>query len=171
MAIKINDIPPEGLSLKLAEKLELLDQGSSTTIVTALLTIKPEGGGLFTVAGTMQAELELECSRCLKKFAHRVESQLNVSLVPEGSLNLTAEHELDPGELDTEFYQGDEIDPLDFVKEQALLSIPMTPLHRADCKGLCALCGADLNEAECGCSRDLEKETSPFSVLKDKFKK
>ena len=94
MAIKINDIPTEGLTLALTDKLDLFDQGAPTTAVTAALLIKPEKAGIFSVAGTVQAEIELECSRCLKKFLYQAGSELNFDLVPEGALDLSAEHEL-----------------------------------------------------------------------------
>jgi uncharacterized protein len=70
-----------------------------------------------------------------------------------------------------EFYQGDEIDPVELVKEQLLISIPMVPLHAPDCKGLCPVCGTNLNEADCSCRKDGRGEFGAFSVLKDLFKK
>lgn len=172
MAIKINDIPPEGLAVELSRKLDLFDDGASTDC-TAALTIKPAGSGIFRLTGSIQAETSLECSRCLKRFPFRIrESELHIELMPGSSLKQEgAEHELGRGELDVEFYQGDEIEPLDLIKEQLLLSVPMVPLHSPDCKGLCTVCGADLNIKECGCSRDLTSKTGPFSQLKDILKK
>jgi len=46
---------------------------------------------------------------------------MDFELVPEGSLGQSAEHELGRGELDTEFYRGDEIEPKEFIREQLLL--------------------------------------------------
>ena len=171
MAIKINDIPPEGLSLELANTLDLFNTGSASTDFTALFSIKPSGPGLFQVAGQVQAKTELECSRCLKPFAYPIETELSVELAPASSLVSGAEHELDRSELDTEFYQGDEIDPVAIVREQLLVAIPMVPLHDVNCKGLCPVCGKNLNEADCGCSRDDQGTFGAFSVLKDIFKK
>lgn len=171
MAIKINDIPPEGLTLELAEKVDLFDQGSATTAFTAAISIKPAGKRIFRVIGNVRSAAELECSRCLKHFPYRIESELDFDLIPEGAQEMPAEHELGGSELNTEFYRGDEIEPLDFVKEQMLLSLPMVPLHDPDCKGLCPVCGADLNAADCGCKRDFREETSAFTKLKDMFKK
>ena len=39
----------------------------------------------------------------------------------------------------------------DIVREQALLEVPIRPLCRPDCRGLCPRCGADLNAGDCGC--------------------
>jgi uncharacterized protein len=47
----------------------------------------------------------------------------------------------------------------------------MVPLHHPDCKGLCSVCGADLNEKECGCPKDPREAFGAFSSLKDLLKK
>lgn len=171
MAIKINDIPPEGLTLELAHKLDLFDKGVATTAFTAVLSFKPSGAGLLHIAGRIQAEPLLECSRCLRSFPYRIDAEVSIQLVPASTVESGTEHELDRSELDMEFYQGEEIEPLDIIKEQLLIAVPMVPLHDANCKGLCTLCGIDLNEAGCGCNRDDQGTFGAFSVLKDIFKK
>jgi uncharacterized protein len=171
MVIKINDIPPEGLTLEFSRKLDLFDTGSESTSFTAVLSIKPIRGGNLHISGRIRSEPLLECSRCLKSFAWAIDTALDIDLVPLSSLGTAPEHELAGGELDMEFYQGDEIEPLDFVKEQMLISVPMVPLHSPDCKGLCPVCGTDLNSADCGCRNDKRGEFGAFSALKDLFKK
>ena len=171
MAIKINDILPEGLTLDLAQKLDLFDEGIGSTEFTASLSIKPSGGGAFHITGRVQADPVLECSRCLKNFSYHVDTELSIDLASMKTLGTSPEHELDRSELEMEFYQGEEIEPLDFIKEQILISLPMVPLHRPDCKGLCAVCGSDLNEADCGCRKDGLEGFGAFSALKDLLKK
>jgi uncharacterized protein len=171
MAIKINDIPPEGLTLELEHKLDLFNEGTASTAFTAALSIKPTGAGILTITGRVEAEPALECSRCLINFPYKIDTELNIDLAPVSSLGTSPEHELERSELDMEFYQGDEIDPVELVKEQLLISIPMVPLHAPDCKGLCPVCGTNLNEADCSCQKDGRGEFGAFSVLKDLFKK
>lgn len=171
MAIKINDIPPEGLTLELDQKLDLFDQGTASTAFTAVLTIKPTGNGRISISGRIKSAPLLECNRCLKQFAYKIDSDLNVDLAPVSSLENSPEHELSSGELDIEFYQGDEVEPAAFIKEQLLISLPMVPVHSPDCKGLCPVCGKDLNIADCGCRSGQGEDFGPFSVLKDLFKK
>jgi uncharacterized protein len=173
MGIKINDIPPEGLTLELAEDLDLLEGGAASTAYTATLSITPAEGGLFHVTGRIQAAPRLQCSRCLKEFSHPIEAEVDFDFAPVSTLEADRdhEHELAPSELDMEFYEGDEIEPADIVKEHLLLALPMVPLHSDKCKGLCAVCGADLNSADCGCERHVTGETSAFSALKNIFKK
>lgn len=168
MAVKINDIPPEGLTVEIEDNLDIFDEGLAATPFTATLTILPGSGGSFHVTGKVSASAELECSRCLKRFTFLVQdAAMEFDLLPEGTLQQGAEHELGRAELDSEFYQGDEIEPKDYIREQVLLALPMVPVHREDCKGLCPVCGADRNERECGCPREtLPEKENPFAVLK-----
>ena len=171
MAIKINDIPPEGLTLELGQKLELFDRGTASTAFKAVLAIKPMKGGILHISGRVQSDPLLECSRCLESFIFNIDSEINFDLAPISSLGPEGEHELIGGELDIEFYQSDEIEPLDIIKEQLLISIPMVPLHDSGCKGLCSVCGADLNKVECGHQRNAPGDFGAFSTLKDLLKK
>jgi uncharacterized protein len=171
MVIKINDIPPEGLTLELAKKLDLFDTGTASTDFTAVLRIKPAGKGILHLSGRIRSAIALECSRCLESFSHTIDTELDIDIAPLSSMGTGSEHELVQGELDMEFYQGDEVDPLAFVKEQVLISIPMVPLHSPDCKGLCSVCGIDLNKTTCGHQRNGPEEFGAFSALKDLLKK
>ena len=168
MAIKINDIPPEGLTVALKDRLDLFEEGTATTPFKATVTVKAEGSGVFHVHGTVEATTELECSRCLKRFSFPVkETEMDFELIPEGSRKMAPEHELGRGELDTEFYRGDEIEPREFIREQLLLAIPMVTFHSPDCKGLCPACGTDRNERECSCTQEtLPEKDNPFAALK-----
>jgi uncharacterized protein len=168
MAIKINDIPPEGLTVTLEDVLDLFEEGTATTPFRATVTVRAEGSGIFHVRGTVEATTELECSRCLKHFSFPVkETEMDFELVPEGSRKLSPEHELGRAELDTEFYRGGEIEPADFIREQLLLAIPMVPIHSPDCKGLCPACGTDRNERECNCRQEaMPEKENPFAALK-----
>ncbi len=171
MTIKINDIPPEGLTLELAQALDLFDKGAASTAFTAALNFKPSGAGLLHVTGKIHAEPLLECSRCLRLFPYTIDAGVSVELAPASTVESSTEHELNQSELDTEFYQGEELDPVAIIKEQLLIAVPMVPLHDADCKGLCPVCGRDLNEAGCDCTRDTQRTFGAFSALKDLFKK
>jgi uncharacterized protein len=57
------------------------------------------------------------------------------------------------------------IDLQPLIREYALLEIPIKPVCKPTCKGLCSVCGEDLNKTDCG-HKDVAEE-SPFSALKD----
>jgi uncharacterized protein len=166
--MKINDIPPEGMTIDIEDVLDLFDEGHASTPFKAKVTIGPEGPGIFHVTGTVSATAVLECSRCLKPFSFPVtDAAMDFELVPEGSLKTGAEHELGRGELDMEFYRGGELEPKEFIREQLLLAVPMVPVHSDTCRGLCPSCGADRNERQCGCKQDtLPEKENPFAALK-----
>lgn len=171
MAIKIKDIPPEGLAVEFDQRLDLLERGAASTDCKALLNLKPGQGGMVHITGHVRATPQLECSRCLESFPFEIDTDLDIDLAPAGSLGREGEHELVHGELDVEFYQGDEIEPREIIREQLLISIPMVALHSPACKGLCSVCGADLNKSECGHHRNAPGDFGAFSALKDLLKK
>ena len=55
--------------------------------------------------------------------------------------------------MDAEPFDGKTIDLDPIIREQVLLALPVSVLCREDCKGLCTVCGEDLNEKDCGCER------------------
>lgn len=90
--------------------------------------------------GTLEFTWEGQCRRCLKPVA--------------GSAHLDV-HEIfvrDPVEGETRALEGDQIDLEPVVRDAALLELPLAPLCRLDCAGLCPKCGADGNIAPCSCS-------------------
>jgi uncharacterized protein len=173
MAIKINDISPEGLTLELTQRIDLFDNDAGSAEFNAVLRIQPESGGIFHISGKVRATAQLECSRCLIRFPYTIDSDFSIDLAPVSSLGTSAgqEHELGSGELDMEFYHGDEIEPIDIIREQLLISVPMVPLHDPGCKGLCSVCGADLNKVQCGHQQKGPEDIGPFAALKDLLKK
>lgn len=63
---------------------------------------------------------------------------------------------------------AEELDATEAVRESALLEIPQRSLCRPDCRGFCARCGKNLNEAACGCAPadEAQARPNPFGVLK-----
>ena len=171
MTIKIKDMPPEGLTVEVDQLLDLDDAGALSAACKAELTMKPGPAGTIHITGHVKSTPELECSRCLERFPFAIDADVDVELAPADSLVREGEHELAQSELNTEFYRGEELDPLEIIREQLLISIPMVPLHNPACKGLCSVCGADLNKAECGHDRNAPGDFGAFSALKDLLKK
>jgi uncharacterized protein len=104
----------------------------------------------FRVVGNVSTTLELACSRCLESFAMPVDSAFDVRYLPQ-SENTGEEREVEEDDLTDAFYRDDEIDLRQLMEEQFYLALPMKPLCREDCKGLCPNCGTNLNVASCDC--------------------
>jgi uncharacterized protein len=108
------------------------------------------GRGLV-IGGTFAGDVPLICSRCLERF--RFETQDRFDLYCEVGLPTPAgeERELDQDELDVTYLEEGRINTDHLLRENILLSLPVQPLCREDCRGLCPQCGANLNLGSCGC--------------------
>ena len=113
----------------------------------------------YRVIGRVTTRLRLECGRCLEPFESPVDSAFELRYVPhvepspEGKAG-TAEDEREVAEddLTTAFYKEDSIHLGELMHEQFVLALPMKPLCRETCKGLCAHCGTNLNNETCDCA-------------------
>jgi uncharacterized protein len=114
------------------------------------------------IAGSAKAEVEVACGRCLAPVPLEVATDFELTLVPDDKGGVDTEGERDarqstgsfaPEQADEETYSGKtiELDPI--VREQILLALPGYPVCKESCRGLCTVCGANLNEGECGCDR------------------
>ena len=105
--------------------------------------------------GTIQGRLSGQCGRCLEPYAFSLDREFSLVLSPQPALGQEIElgQELREDELSTSFYHGDNIDVSSLVQEQILLTLPSVPLCKEECRGLCAQCGADLNQETCECQR------------------
>jgi uncharacterized protein len=117
------------------------------------------------VRGRVGTRARFSCSRCLAEFETDVVSEFTVFYSKATDIDLEEEVALAEEDLVSAPYDGDYIDFSREIEEQVLLGIPIKPLCREDCLGLCATCGADLNTGECGCN--LSGTGFTFSALKD----
>jgi len=160
MKVLISEIPDEGIDVEREETVE------SVTIISpikARLKIMKIGSEVV-VKGEVMADLKLQCSRCIADYDHLLAVPVDVVYHPVDELKGEDRHEILSGELDMDFYSGDEMDLMTLMKEQILLNIPMKPLCTDSCKGICRTCGKNLNEGDCSCPH---KETdSRFDMLK-----
>ena len=110
----------------------------------------------FRLVGTTKTTLEVPCSRCLEPLVVPVDAQFDLRYQPHSTNVGEGELEIEEDDLTTAFYQNEEIDLEQLMREQFYLALPMKPLCSDDCKGLCPVCGANLNRDACDCSRSWE---------------
>jgi len=123
--------------------------------------------------GVATGVLALECSRCLARYASPLREPFRVVLEPAGE-RVPAEPEAAHSlahtglclgdDIETGWFRGREFDLGPFLLEVVTLALPVQPLCREDCRGLCPRCGADRNQTACGCED--AKPASPFAVLR-----
>jgi len=93
----------------------------------------------------------LECSRCLAPYDFSPREDFSLVLYPRQAIP-ESELSLDAKDLDASFYDDPNVPVAPIVEERIQMAIPMKPLCREDCKGLCPECGADLNAGACSCA-------------------
>lgn len=170
MRVLVSDIPDEGMSIAFHGNDSSWD-GLSGMDVASLpegrIFLEKRGRDVF-LKGRFRATVRLPCSRCLEGFPFPVELSFRHTLRPlDRELRETREVELVREDLEYGCYEGDEILLDGLVEEHLLLNLPMKPLCREDCRGICPRCGANRNESDCGCAA--LSGSGPFDALKEYF--
>lgn len=121
----------------------------------------------FRLVGSVRTELELPCSRCLEGFRLPVDASFDLRYLPAAEMATEDEREIADEDLETSYYRDDQIELNELMREQFYLALPMKPLCRPDCRGLCPQCGANLNVSECACAPAWEDpRLAPLKQLK-----
>jgi uncharacterized protein len=115
------------------------------------------------IGARTKAEVTAECGRCLTPVAVDVPVEFEVSLVPAEEVREDESPDdgdggpqsgsFAPEDAEEDTYTGKVIDLDPIVREQIVLAVPGYPVCSEGCKGLCTVCGANLNERDCGCDR------------------
>jgi len=120
--------------------------------------------GIF-VTGILNTRVEAVCSRCLDTFAQGLTLKIEEEFLPtvdpltgvpldwqgeEGNFTINEKQEFDLGEA---------------VRQYVLLALPLKPLCREDCAGLCPNCGHDLNLGLCSCPAPIDPRFAPLAKL------
>ena len=145
------DFPFEFDKIRVSDDLDLFNFRGIVNIGRT-----PQG---LLLTGQFGAKLKGECARCLREFNHTVQWDItelyafNKKSVTDSGLILPDDAQIDLAPL---------------MRDYALTEVPISPICKPDCKGLCSTCGQDLNQKECGHRND--SNDSPFSILKDLLK-
>jgi len=156
MIIKLYDIK-EGISVKGTLDGDAFKRPEDSDISFASpveydLTIEKTGDALW-IRGPVAAKLSLTCARCLEQFTFSVASNMDIELLPRQKAPGAPEVELKAEEMDTHYFEGEEIDIDPYVFEEIMLNIPLKALCTESCKGICPVCGKNLNLGECLCEK------------------
>jgi uncharacterized protein len=109
------------------------------------------------------------CSRCLESYDATVVAPVETRLVPAPARG--EERELGVDDLETDVYDHDQIDLNALLETETTLGLPMKPLCREECRGLCPTCGASRNAAPCDCAPAADPRWSPLKGLADRLSK
>jgi len=153
----VADLPPGGVEIPLEiEASEVDDRLSGLTggplraaaPLTGRLKLEPTGSRVL-VRGAIHGMMRATCARCLEEFNLSFDDDIFVVYTPY--LEKSTAEELEAEALNQEFYSGEEIDLWPVIQEYVLLAMPMKPICRDDCPGLCPVCGKNRNDDTCQC--------------------
>ena len=120
----------------------------------------------YLLRAVLSYEHKLRCMRCLKPVTVPFSSELDLLLEVGRFETPDPERELESEDLGLLHLQDPILDTRPILVEQVHLNIPMKPLCKEDCAGLCAGCGADLNSGPCGCQADRDPRWQALAALK-----
>jgi len=147
------------LSFKAEEKLS--SDNYKPNLNAFLSPVKVEGtirnvDGRFEVEAKGEIDVLLNCGRCLKCIEYRLDFDINEIYTNTGN------------DEEAETFSGSTIELDSVVERSILFNLPMKIVCSEDCKGLCHICGKDLNEGDCGC--DTSYINPKFESLRSLFK-
>lgn len=117
------------------------------------------GDGVL-VRGHVRARFQVPCRRCLEDVPVDVNQPVHLLFVPGDG-----DEEDFGGEVYPLPARGTELDLAEAIREQVVLGLPRFVVCRDECRGLCAHCGANRNQGECGCTAEVAP--SPWDALKN----
>lgn len=159
MKFRLEDIPAEGLEANFSEAEDWLEERLRADEKRLFRIIGPirvhlrlsKSGRMIHVKSRVETGVELLCARCLEPFFRGLNSEFSTVLKPRPNFPLAEERELNREDLESDFYEGEEVNLTSFVQDQVLLTLPQKAVCREECRGLCPRCGKNLNREVCQC--------------------
>ena len=118
--------------------------------VEATFRLERKGVGILA-RGAFRTVAVVHCSRCSEPVSIPVEDQFEVLYAGASSSFRGEGAELTAEEMDVEFLKDDRLDLSGLLREHVLLNLPIQPVCRPECCGLCPRCGVNLNDTSCQC--------------------
>ena len=119
-------------------------------------------GDTVVVNGRAQAAVESRCARCLAPAVTQVDCEVSEAFVRRTEENDSA------ADWEQYTYEGHVLDLTEAVRSAVLLEVPTRVLCNENCRGLCPVCGTNLNVSMCSCQKEPVR-SNPFSALASLF--
>jgi uncharacterized protein len=171
MQFKVKDIGDQGVDLDLpvtatwlAAQCPELDARPSPAGLRFQGRLEPSGED-YLLRGQLSGSLSTTCSRCLEPAELPLDVPVSVVYVERSPPKRGQDGKDDPDDLETPdvlTFEDGLVDLALEIRDEILLAIPVSVLCRADCAGLCSVCGGNRNQNPCDCS---ERETARVSKL------
>lgn len=161
MKIKVEDIPSSGLEIEFNGLENVLVEALANIELPPDVSVDPKlhgsvalnrDGDQILISGDVKVAMTLKCSRCLSRFD--TENLVNLDLYARRTIREDMDYEQVSELEDNEvLISRGEIDLSELIVQEISLDIPMKPLCKDDCPGLCPTCGSIIVSNECSCSR------------------
>ena len=169
MRFNVSQLLKEGVgarrSYSLDETLEALPE-TGTTKVQGEITVTRIDAGIW-VSGPLEANASSLCGRCLTLAEFTVRFHLDEEYLPTVEIDTGA-----PLKMTEEAKEGvftldshHTLDLTEAARQYVIINLPMKPLCRQNCAGLCSTCGANLNDNPCDCPTSIDSRWSPLLDL------
>lgn len=162
MIIRVSELQSDGLTITDPVSLGPLYADPGWRLCEVQLHVRREDADVV-VQGMLRASVPQVCGRCLEAFPFEVRAEVDSRFLPRPQLGESLE--LSDDDLATDFYEADQLDLGALIETETTLALPMKPLCREGCRGLCPVCGVNRNAVTCGC--DERKPDPRLAVLKD----
>ncbi len=151
MQISVSELFKEPIgSTRQYEINETFDVGGGSYEVQGEIKLVRTGRGML-VKGTLHTGVEVTCGRCLSLFSCPLTLNIEEEYFPTtdvvSGVSLTLPEEASYFTIDERYV----LDLTEAIHQYITLGIPMKPLCREDCAGICPNCGRNLNQGPCGC--------------------
>jgi uncharacterized protein len=136
--------------------------------VSVELMIRRDEGELG-VSGRVRFQAQLLCAWCGEWFKKEFDETFFLEYLP-GPSHQPVVKGLTNEELNQQYYEGDEVDLLPAVRDTLVLALPIAPVCSPKCKGLCPICGQNLNRGSCSCSGSASSWGGVLEKLKGRLR-
>jgi uncharacterized protein len=167
LSIDVESLPHDGLMRRFSSPATALGIDAADAVIVQPLELECQffrANREVVVHGALQSAVRLTCGRCAEEVVLPLALAVNAVYLPGPDLSSERLKELEDDDTDVYTYTDSVIDLSEMLRDQILLSLPLQPYCRADCKGLCPSCGVNRNTVRCQCAE--EKLGSPFELLK-----
>ncbi len=157
-------VPPARWEQEAAVSPNAQGNPASEPVLTGPVRLMHTQGGVL-VQGRLHAQAALSCSRCLEPVAVPVDVELEEIFTP--TIDVLTGRPLSSEEEDRALWIDDRhlLDLREVLRQDVLLALPMHVLCREECRGLCPVCGQNLNQGSCGCTPEPDTRWSALLDL------
>ena len=145
------------------DELLPVDDKPTAPRVRGTVRLRRTNRGIWVSAG-LDSEVPCDCVRCLALYTQPVHMEIEEEYLTHYELRDEAES---AGDLCAESLAIDEdhvLDMTEAIEQHIALNLPMKPVCRPDCRGICSTCGTNLNNTPCGCDkRPIDSRWAPLA--------